>query len=616
MSESRARSVLVFAASLGLLTGLVEGALRLALQRLGWLGWSMASIPVQRPILWIAPLFDLFLFLAVALALVAAARLIPAIPLQRVAALVLTFLAFFDWLALSGRIRISGALILALGLAVVFHRRFQRQPEAAYRLARRGLPVMAAIVALLLLGIEGGDRWTERKATAALAQVAPGSPSILVLVLDTVRADHSSTYGYGRETTPGLNRLAGEGVLFENAFSASSWTLPSHVSLLTGRFPHEHGVERGVSYDGRFPTLSEELRNRGYRTGAFSANREWFTRVYGFGRGFLHFEDFFDSAVDRVVRTVYGRRIEQTLMRAMGDEDWPARKHAEDINRSLLSWLERDPQRPFFAFVNYYDAHDPYLPPQPYRRRFSKVEQPGGVLNEAAGRPHPKLSPEQLQGEIEAYDGALAYIDDEIGKLLAEFKRRGLAQNLLLIVTSDHGEAFGEHGLYLHRNALYLELIRVPLIVRWPGHIPAGVRVAEPVSNVALPATVLELLHGGQQNLFPAPSLAHFWRAESLQTSESLPLAELAQMPFKGLEASPTFYGAMKSVITPQWQFITHEKLGDALYDWTRDPSEKDDQAKSPEGQRVTAALRQCLRENPSTLRPEKCGVETPGKEK
>lgn len=616
LSESRTRSVLLFAASFGLLTGLVEGALQLSLQRLGWLDWSVASVPVQRPILWIAPLFDLVLFLAVALVLVAVARLIPAVPLERAAALVLSFLAFFDWLALSGRIRFSGTLILALGLATVFKRRFHRQPETAMRLARRILPVTAALTLLLFIGIEGGDRWAEHKATAALARMAPGSPSVLILVLDTVRADHLSSYGYGRTTTPGLDRLAQEGVLFENTFAASSWTLPSHVSLLTGRFPHEHGVERGAPYDGRFPMLSGELRNRGYRTGAFSGNLEWFSRTYGFGRGFLHFEDIFESVADRAFRTVYGRKFQRNVMQPMGQEDLPARKHAGEINRSLLRWLEREPERPFFAFVNYFDAHDPYLPPQPYRNRFSRQERPGGILNEFAGRPHPKLSPEQLQGEIDAYDGAIAYLDDEIANLLAELERCGLAQNLLLIVTSDHGEAFGEHGLYLHRNALYRELIRVPLIVRWPGHIPAGARVAEPVSNVALPATVLDLLNGGQQSLFPVPSLAHYWRAEPAQTSGSLPLAELAKMPFKGLEANPSFSGAMKSVITPRWQLITHEKLGDALYDWTRDPSEKDDQAESPEGQRVTAALLRCLRENPSNLQPEKCTVEAPAEGK
>jgi arylsulfatase A-like enzyme len=213
--------------------------------------------------------------------------------------------------------------------------------------------------------------------TATLA--SPYTPNILFIVIDTLRSDHLSSYGYERSTSSTIDRLAEQGVLFENTFSTSSYTTPSHASLLTGRYPHEHGAQwitHRPILDDRYQTLPAALKARGYRTAAFSANRFWFTREQGLGRGFIHFEDNFHSLGDMAVRTFYGRKFEEFILRRLVD-DYPWRQQAKDINNSVVRWLERNPERSFFAFLNYFDVHDPYLPPQSYRSEFLLWKIPG-----------------------------------------------------------------------------------------------------------------------------------------------------------------------------------------------------------------------------------------------
>jgi arylsulfatase A-like enzyme len=227
-------------------------------------------------------------------------------------------------------------------------------------------------------------------------------------------------------------------------------------------------------------------RSRGYRTGAFSANTFWFTRAHGFGRGFLHFDDFFHSLADMAMRTAYGRMAVRLLRRPLGWNDIVARRRAPSTNRAVVRWLEADGERPFFVVINYMDVHDPYLPPEPYRSRFSKRPQPGGLINWELRVPD-ALTPDELQGEVDAYDGAIAYVDEQIGDLLASDRFQDSARDLLVVVTSDHGEEFMEHGGLLHGSHLYRETIQVPMILWRPGAIPRGVRVPTPVSIASIP---------------------------------------------------------------------------------------------------------------------------------
>jgi glucan phosphoethanolaminetransferase (alkaline phosphatase superfamily) len=189
-------------------------------------------------------------------------------------------------------------LTLAVGIAVQFTRWFRKHEAATLFFWRRSLPWIAAVALFALIGIQSGLWLWERMATKNLPRVALGLPNVLVIVVDTLRADHLSSYGYKRLTSPNIDRLAREGILFETALATSSFTLPSHASLLTGLYTYEHEAEwmnPKALFSCQCPTLAEALRSLGYRTGAFSANLFWFTHEYGFGRGFIRFDDFFQT---------------------------------------------------------------------------------------------------------------------------------------------------------------------------------------------------------------------------------------------------------------------------------------------------------------------------------
>ena len=604
------KDVFVLGAWWGLLTGLVEGAGLLGLQHAGWLNWKMAQMSVAREILWVSPVADFLLFAGLALLICALGVLIPAIRDSRVLGFIFALMAVFDWGSLSGRLRIPAVVALSLGLATVWTRWFVKRPENRLRNMRRSLPWLAATAVVLLIGVQGSRWMAERPAMAGLGPANTGAPNVLVLIMDTVRADHVGIYGYNRATSPRLDRFARQGVLFENAISTSSWTLPAHASLLTGRFPHEHGAQTGP-YDGRYLSLAEEFQRRGYRTGAFSANTYFFSRASGFGKGFVRFEDDFTSVRDMAARTLYGRKFYDFVLQRLGYDDVPGRKRATDITQSVEHWIGASGSRPFFIFANYFDAHDPYLPPQPYRSRFSPGKTPGGALNSFVLRLNLRR-PEQLQGEIDAYDGAIAYIDDQIGSLLDWIDERDLSKNTIVVILSDHGESFGEHGLLMHRNALYRETIHVPMLLRWPGHVPENVRVAAPVSIASLAATLLELTASDNAAQFPGPSLVPQWRAASPVPASDLefPLAELAQFHFDLEKQNPVYSGSMLSVVTPHWQMIEHSALGAMLFNWSTDPGDLHDLAANPEGRAVAQGLSRCLHDNPRKLDNKQCGVE------
>jgi arylsulfatase A-like enzyme len=421
----------------------------------------------------------------------------------------------------------------------------------------------------------------------------PGAPNILFIVIDTLRADHLSSHGYERLTSPTVDRLAREGALFETAFSTSPYTAPSHASLLTGQYPHQHQVQwsdRRPVLNGGHPTLPEVLQARGYRTAAFSANHFWFTREQGFGRGFARFEDTYGSPMGMAMRTVYGRRIENEIIKRYV-EDYPWRIDADDINSSVLHWVKRDLRRPFFAFLNYFDVHDPYLPPQPFRGRFSQQESPGGIINSYQDRFNPEMSPQEFQEEIDAYDGAIAYVDDRVDRLLQHLNDLGLGQNLMVIITSDHGEAFGEHGLFLHPNSVYREEIHVPLVIWDPQRIPPEVRVSHPVSNAALPATVMDLIDREGDNLFPRRSLAHFWEHPEAADQAGWPLVEMEHW-YWWHPAAPSSQGAMRSMVSPEYHYIEHDVLAPELYHWHHDPREVHNLADTPDGLAIIEGFR------------------------
>jgi arylsulfatase A-like enzyme len=603
-------SLLAFAAWCGLFTGIVEGIGLLLFERINWQRWG-PMMHVSSDILWISPFVDLALFLSCAMLIWLASRLSPRVNRLQGVVFLLTFLAIYDWLTLTNRLLRLACVLLSVGASAAILRCFGKNQSRLLRLSRTTLPGLIAAWFLMFAAIRGGQVLRERAAVAKLPAIAPSAPNVLIIVVDTLRADHLSSYGYPRPTTPEIDRLAEAGVLFENAVAPCSWSLPSHVSLVTGRYMYEHGVGnvqplpwlgwRGSAFRG-FPTLGEALERKGYRTGAFSANRTYFSSSLGFGRGFQHFEDYFHSPADDFVRTLYGREfarmylkrsdksLAKRLLRSMGftsllDQDaegsgsfggaFGVRKRADVVNDEVFQWIDRDRRRPFLAFLNYFDVHDPY----------------GG------GPAYPKPGWAQ-RNQTDKYDDGVKYVDDYIGRLMRDLEKRGLTEHTLVVITADHGESLGQHGVDTHGAALYWELIHVPLVIWYPGHAPAGLRIAQPVSNTAIPATVMDFVGDRVGEEFPKPSLNDFWRIPQKSTPWPNPLAELAQDKYltkldRSADPSvPTAVtGAMRSLVTPKWQLITHDKFGNQLFDWVHDPGETRDLNLTPDGRRTAADL-------------------------
>ncbi len=589
------RAVLTIAAWTALLGGIVEGAGMLVFQRV-----SDNTRYVSADILWVAPTVYAVAFTVLAVLIVLAARISPRLQtpwLRFFPFAVLVLAAWLETAGLASRVNVFALGALALGLATVATRGFASREQEVMRAWRRTLPLMAVATVLLFVIVRGGGRLREQRALQALSADAVGKPNVLLIVLDALRADHVGAYGYSRPTTPNIDRIAAEGVLYENAFSTSPWSLPAHASLMTGRHPSELGIGWTAAealQNGDAPILSEVLRDHGYRTAAISANVFWVTHER-FGRGFIRFEDYFHSIPDMILRTNLGRGVERFIMQRIGIEDIPARKSATDINRSLLRWVDRSSEQPFFALVNYFDVHDPYLPPDAYRNRFAQGD-PGGLLNWRVGRSDPDLSAAEIESEIAAYDGVLSYLDAQIGVLRAALEERGVLDNTILVLVSDHGEAFGERGWFLHGHSLYLDQLHVPMIVRWPSGVPAGVRASDVVSIAAVPGLVMDLIDGP----------AAFATATTTGATTPMAYAE-AEKKSWAPEDSPAFVTPLAAVLDDEWHLIRTERGESELFRWRVDPLGKRDLAGSPGADSVIRRLSTAL-ESPWLVVPARLG--------
>ena len=609
LSPAPLRSFIEAALCFGALTGLVEGAGLLLFQRVNWARWG-ATIHVSEPILWISILVDVLIFLIVGVMAWGIGPLFRRVAVLRAFLSVLVFLAIYDWLTVTGRLKVASCVLLAIGMAAAANRWIKSHEGEVRRLCHIAAP-SALAAGFCVFGIVGGAQWwTERAALQKLPSASTESPNVVVVLVDTLRADHLSAYGYSRPTSPNIDRLARQGTLFENAVSAGSWSLPSHASILTGRYQFEHGVgdvdgtpirDRRIPPMGGFETLGEALEEKGYRTGAFSANRSYFSANLGFGRGFMHFEDYFHSTADGFVRTLYGGELAgfiltakrnslvARVLHAVHGETWMdasfegagglngahVRKRASTVNEELLRWIDGNPGKyPFFAFLNYFDVHNPYGGPPGY----------------------PKPAWEQ-GGAADQYDDSVKYVDDCVGYLMSELMKRGLEKKTLVIITSDHGESLGQHGLAYHGHSLYRELIHVPLILWYPGHVPEGVRISHAVTNAAIPATVMGIV-GDQFHAFPGQDLEALWKTPASVVEAVPELSELSEEHFlepedegadKVIPLGTT--GAMKSVIGQKWHLIIHKKFGNQLYDWASDPKEENNLIHTPQGEQVSSQL-------------------------
>jgi arylsulfatase A-like enzyme len=292
----------------------------------------------------------------------------------------------------------------------------------------------------------------------------PARPNVILVSLDTLRADHSPTYGYRRPTTPRIDEVARRATVFDRCYTEASHTLPAHATLLTGLYPETHGVIASTdSLSESTATLAEQLREAGYRTAAF-VNCGFLHPRYGLDRGF----EVYDYLHDR--HRYYVRDRLRTG------------RSATETNRSIMQWLEGAPDEPFFLFLHYYDVHSdwgdrPYDAPPRFLERFASEQPPGflpGKGDESASLYLARVNDTDARwGERELahlrslYDAGVAYTDEEVGRLLALLQMKGLLARSLVILVSDHGEEFQEHGKLLHTQ-VYEELVRVPLVVAFP----------------------------------------------------------------------------------------------------------------------------------------------------
>jgi len=356
-------------------------------------------------------------------------------------------------------------------------------------------------------------------AVAAAGAPRPAAPNLLLVTIDTLRADRVGAYGHAAARTPVLDELAREGVLVDDVVASVPQTRPSHASLFTGLHPFEHGLRDNVSgaLAGDRPTLASLLRAAGYDTAGFIAAYP-VARPSGLDRGFAVFDDPFGGHQGATTRSGSSER------------------RATEVVDAALGWLEHPRDAPFFLWVHLFDPHAPYEPPQPFARRF-------------AGSP---------------YDGEVAYCDAELGRLLGALEVRGLADHTLVVVTSDHGEGLGDHAEDEHMLLVYDSTLRVPLILRWPGRLPAGARIAGQFRSVDLLPTLLELL--GRSPV----AASGVSRARQLLTGGSIPDNEAYAESLYG----EAHYGwaPLRTLRSRGWKYIAAPRA--ELYDLRADPGE------------------------------------------
>lgn len=277
----------------------------------------------------------------------------------------------------------------------------------------------------------------------------PPRPSLLLITIDTLRADHLGSYGYDAGETPHLDRLAREGVRFDQVATTVPLTLPAHASIMTGQYPPRHGVRDNVNFQlsAAATTLAEVLRSAGYATGGFVGAAVLDAHT-GIAQGFDVYSDLPHP----------GKFSE-------GHVNLSAERPGEVVALEALSWIAAQPEE-FFAWVHLFDPHDPYLPPSPFRERY-------------AGR---------------EYDGEVAYVDHVVGQLISGLEHQGRSENMVVVVTADHGEGLGDHGERLHSLLVYDSTVRVPLILWAPGRLPADITVRGQASVVDIMPTTLGLL--------------------------------------------------------------------------------------------------------------------------
>ncbi|MBK7874438.1 MAG: sulfatase [Planctomycetes bacterium] len=398
---------------------------------------------------------------------------------------------------------------------------------------------------------------------AALAACAPEPrrPNVLLVSIDMLRADHVGCYGYARPTTPMIDRLAREGTRFADHVSSSSWTLPAHAAIFTSLPDALHGAtdtDKALAPEARL--LVERFQEAGYETAGFFAG-PYLHPAFGFGQGFERYENCTSYAAELDGKPSSTWSMDRKVMQE---------SHADVTNPTVLakftSWFQGRSERPFFAFVHLWDAHFDFVPPPPWDTRFDpgyqgKVDGRGFFFDESIA---PGMAQRDLDHLIALYDGEIGWTDEHVGRLCALLAGAGQLDDTIVVITSDHGTEFFEHGRKGHRQTLYDEVLRVPFVLRFPGRVPAGGVVNAQTRSIDLGPTLLELA-----GLPPAADVV----GESLLPAMT---PNTAYRPPRAVCELDSVGIHLRAVRTGKWKFIDRVQAGDPLYfDLVKDPGER-----------------------------------------
>ena len=417
------------------------------------------------------------------------------------------------------------------------------------------------------------------------------APDVLFIVMDTTRAQSSSAYGYERDTTPTLEALAREGVLYEQATAPATWSLPAHAALFTGTFPSFNQAHAETRFLGdTLPTVMEVFAENGYETHCFSANPH-ISESFGLTRGFHHSDRAWAAGpAARQFSFIY-RFLD---FAGLGVDD----KGGKLVVSNIEDWWSERPDDgpPAFVFVNFLEAHFPFhqLPKEyvyAYQDRpMSELREAGQIAFGAQfGRPLTPAEVEQIRGPlVDLYDGGVKYTDFLVREVVEQWRAAGKLDDTIVVVLGDHGEVVGEHDAFGHVTPMVEEDLRVPLIFRYPARIEGGTRIPEPVSTVGTLATLVDLAQidgPGKvhvESLMPAldgstvgdPVIAERYE-EHLLSARFGP----GEANGKGPLMNPR--GRYRSYRSGDWKYVQHNEDGEWLYNLASDPGEKNDLAEA-----------------------------------
>jgi arylsulfatase A-like enzyme len=452
------------------------------------------------------------------------------------------------------------------------------------------LGVAAGLFAvLLLIPVVRYNLTIDEGAEVAQGEAREGAPDVLFIVMDTVRSMSTSTYGYERETTPYLDQIAAEGVVFEDAYAPATWSLPAHAALFTGTFPSRNNAHAETRFladgDGTLPTLADHLAlSGGYDTYAFSANPH-ISDAFGLTRGFMFNDKAWQSGTSaRGFSFIY--RIVDALGLGTVDD-----KGGAQVVQNISDWMDRRDMdgRPAFVFVNFLEAHFPFhqMPDEflyAYQDRdINELREIGQVsFGVQFGR---QLTDEELEEIrepiVDMYDGGVLYTDYLVGQVVELWRERGLLDNTVVVILGDHGEVVGEHGAFGHVTPVVEEDLRVPLVMRYPARIPAGVRVGQPVTTVGTFSSITDMVNipdspiAQVRSLLPGidkvevgkPLIAERFEEELLASRFAPGTAN-----GKGPQVNPR--GRYRVYRYGDYKLVQHSEDGDFLYNLVEDPGE------------------------------------------